>query len=135
MTQPDSGPSFLPAASQPLLAAVAACGFVAMAAWFVAAGGFRGGLVHHDAPPAATVTFSLNINAAPVTELAQLPGLGPALAQRIVDHRNQHGPFATIDDLRDVPGIGPATLEAMRPHLRPIRRRKASAEEPTGAMP
>jgi competence protein ComEA len=135
MTQPDSGPSFLPAPSQPLLAAVAACGFVAMAAWFVAAGGLRGGLVHHDAPPAATVTFTLNINSASATELAQLPGLGPALAQRIVDHRKQHGPFATIDGLRDVPGIGPATLESMRPHLRPIRRRKAPAEEPTQSTP
>ena len=53
--------------------------------------------------------------------LARVPGLGPATAQRIVDHRLQHGPFESLETLLDVPGIGPATLEQMRPHLRPIR--------------
>ena len=50
-----------------------------------------------------------------------MPGLGPATAARIVDHREVHGPFGSIEALLDVPGIGPATLEQMRPYLRPIR--------------
>jgi competence ComEA-like helix-hairpin-helix protein len=133
MTQPDPGPSLLPAQSQPLLAALTACGLVAMAGWFVTGGGFRGGLVHYDAPPPPGVRFTLNVNAASATELSQLPGLGPALAQRIVDHRKQVGPFATIDELLDVSGIGPATLDAMRPHIRPIRRR--STPESAAATP
>ena len=120
MPAPDSPPSLVPARVQPLVAAVVVCGLVAMAVWYVAAGGLAGGLVHHDAPPAATVRFTVNVNAAPAAELAQLPGLGPATAARIVDHRREHGPFTSLEGLLDVPGIGSATLEQMRPHLRPI---------------
>jgi competence protein ComEA len=49
----------------------------------------------------------VNLNSATVAELDALPGVGPVLAQRIVDHREQ-GPFASVDELDDVPGIGPA---------------------------
>lgn len=95
-------------------------GLAAMAAWYVASGGLSGGLVHHDAPPPVTALFTVDINAADAMELAQLPGLGPATAARIVDHRRTHGPFARIDGLLDVPGIGGVTLEGLRPHLRPV---------------
>jgi competence protein ComEA len=50
----------------------------------------------------------LNLNTATVTELDGLPGIGPVLAQRIVDHRETSGPFASVEELDDVPGIGPA---------------------------
>ncbi|HQR09623.1 MAG TPA: ComEA family DNA-binding protein, partial [Gemmatales bacterium] len=46
--------------------------------------------------------------------LRQLPGVGPHLAARIVDHRDKNGPFNRIDDLKAVHGIGPATLERLR---------------------
>jgi competence protein ComEA len=49
----------------------------------------------------------LNLNTASAAELDALPGVGPVLAQRIVDHRKQ-GPFTSVDQLDDVPGIGPA---------------------------
>jgi competence protein ComEA len=49
----------------------------------------------------------LDLNTATVAELDALPGVGPVLAQRIVDHREQ-GPFTSVDQLDDVPGIGPA---------------------------
>lgn len=110
----------LPARSQPLLAAILAAAVLAMAAWYGWSGGLAGGLVHHDAPPAATAGFTVNLNAAPPAELAQLPGLGPATAGRIVAHRETEGPFASHDDLLRVHGIGPVTLERMRPYLRPI---------------
>ena len=121
MHDPDPQPTQLPPRAQPLLAAAVACGLAAVAAWYVVAGGPGGGLVHHDAPPAASAHFTVNVNAAGAAELAQLPGLGPATAARIVDHRRDHGPFTSLEGLLDVPGIGPATLERMRPHLRPIR--------------
>jgi competence ComEA-like helix-hairpin-helix protein len=133
MSTPVPGPNQLPAHVQPLLAAMTACGLVAMACWFVASGGLRGGLVHHDAPPVPAVAFTVNVNAASATELAVLPGLGPAMAERIVEHRRTHGPFTTLDDLLHVPGIGPATLASVRPHLRPIRRRTAPPEPATVA--
>lgn len=119
-----SSPIGLPARSQRVLAVAIAASLTGMAVWYVAQGGLSGGLVPHDAPPSAPGRFTVNVNGAGVDELAVLPGLGPATAQRIIDHRREHGPFTTLDDLLDVPGIGPATLEAVRPHLRPIRRRE-----------
>jgi len=56
----------------------------------------------------------INVNTATEPELETLPGVGPVLAQRIIDYRTQHGPFATVDALDDVSGIGPATLADLR---------------------
>jgi len=53
---------------------------------------------------------ALNLNTADAAALDGLPGIGPVLAQRIVEHREQHGPFRAVDDLLDVPGIGPAIV-------------------------
>ena len=114
----------LPVRAQRILAVAIAASLTGMAAWFVAQGGLTGGLVPHDVPPAGEGRFTVNVNDAGVDELAVLPGLGPTTARRIVVHRREHGPFATLDGLLDVPGIGPATLEQARPHLRPIRRRE-----------
>jgi competence protein ComEA len=112
--------SLLPGRSQPLIAAALAACLASAAAWYVAVGGLAGGLVHHDRPPAGGARFTVDINEADEAELAQLPGLGPATARRIIDRRRDVGPFATIDGLLDVPGIGPATLESMKPYLRPL---------------
>jgi competence protein ComEA len=50
----------------------------------------------------------VDLNSATAGELDALPGIGPVLAQRIVDHRSRNGPFRSVDQLDDVPGIGPA---------------------------
>jgi competence protein ComEA len=59
-------------------------------------------------------TGPVNINSGTADELDTLPGVGPATAAAIIAHRQQHGPFATVDDLTDVRGIGPSKLEALR---------------------
>ncbi|MFC4614288.1 ComEA family DNA-binding protein [Cellulomonas algicola] len=59
----------------------------------------------------------VDLNTADVTALDALPGIGPVLAQRIVEHRAEH-PFTTVDELADVRGIGPALLETLRSSVR-----------------
>lgn len=56
----------------------------------------------------------VNINTADATQLQTLPGVGPALAARIMEHREKNGPFASVADLDDVPGIGPAMMAKLR---------------------
>lgn len=54
------------------------------------------------------------MNTATAAELETLPGIGEVLAQRIVDHRTENGPFTSVDQLVDVSGIGDAILESIR---------------------
>ena len=56
----------------------------------------------------------VNINPAGVSELDSLPGIGPVLAQRIVDWRTENGPFRSAEDLLNVEGIGRSTLENLQ---------------------
>lgn len=58
------------------------------------------------------------VNQADAAALESLPGVGPVLAARILDHRDRHGPFATPEDLLDVSGIGESILARLRPHIR-----------------
>lgn len=53
-----------------------------------------------------TPTGKLNINVATAKELAMLPGIGDAYAQRIIEYRENNGPFLSINDLMNVKGIG-----------------------------
>lgn len=55
----------------------------------------------------------VNVNTAGTAELEELPGVGPTLAGRIIEHRTSR-PFSSVEDLLDVPGIGPAILERIR---------------------
>lgn len=57
----------------------------------------------------------VNLNTAQESELDALPGVGPAIAGRIVAWREQHGGFTEVEELTEVSGIGPATLERLRP--------------------
>lgn len=67
---------------------------------------------------AAAVGRLININTAPASELELLPGVGPAMAGRIIEYRRQNGPFRSVDSLDEVKGIGPRTLEKLRPLIR-----------------
>lgn len=56
----------------------------------------------------------VDLNRAGVEELQRLPGVGPVLAGRIIEHRAEHGAFESVEDLLDVPGIGEAKLNQLR---------------------
>lgn len=56
----------------------------------------------------------IDVNRATASELEHLPGVGPATAASIIDHRERHGPFERVDDLLSVRGIGDAKLAALR---------------------
>jgi competence protein ComEA len=60
------------------------------------------------------VAFPVNINTASQAELETLPGIGPVLAQRIIDYRENDATFSSIEDIQNVPGIGPATFEDIK---------------------
>jgi competence protein ComEA len=64
-----------------------------------------------------TSIAAVNLNTATKDELVALPGIGPAKAQAIVDYRNQHGPFRSIDELRKVKGIGEKLFISIKPEL------------------
>lgn len=87
---------------------------VAGAAPVPAPGAAPGATVSAAAGAPAASAGPVNINQADVTQLEALNGVGPAIAQKIVNWRTQNGPFKTPDDLAQVAGIGPKKLEAMR---------------------
>ena len=59
-------------------------------------------------------TTLVNVNVASAEELETLPGIGEVLAATIVQYREEHGPFTSVDQLLDVSGIGEVTLEELR---------------------
>jgi len=105
-------------ADQAAVAALVTAALLATVGWWGSQGGWQGRLIEIDRAEPLTARFEVDINSADWPELLQLPGIGPTLAQRIVESRGTRGPFANHDDLRRVRGIGPKTLEQIRPYLR-----------------
>ncbi len=66
------------------------------------------------ARPPAPARDCIDVNAAGLEKLQELPRIGPVLAQRLIDYREAHGRFPDIESLRQVKGIGPATVEKLR---------------------
>ncbi len=64
---------------------------------------------------AATTSGPVNLNTATLEQLDTLDGVGPAIAQRILDYRQQHGGFRRVDELAEVPGIGDKRLATLTP--------------------
>jgi competence protein ComEA len=77
----------------------------------------RASLHPFDPPKMRVLAVPVNVNTAKVEELDILPGLGPKMAQAIVDFRETHGKFSTVEDLQKVKGLGPKKLAAIRPHI------------------
>jgi competence protein ComEA len=70
-----------------------------------------------QAAATATTQFPINLNTATAEQLEAIPGIGPVLAQRIIEYRQTHGRFQSVDELLEVHGIGAKRLENMRPYV------------------
>lgn len=81
-------------------------------------GGAEGEAPRGSAVGAVAGAGPVSLNQATAAQLEALPGIGPVLAARIVEHRRTHGPFHSLEDLLEVPGVGPRLLARLRPHLR-----------------
>lgn len=75
----------------------------------------------------------LDPNTAPAEQLDRLPGIGPAIAERIVERRREVGRFRSLEDLRTVPGVGPAALDRIAPYVT-LGRGPVGASPSTGAQ-
>lgn len=105
---------------QATIGALLLAALISMTAWWYHQGGMDGRLIEIDREPKRQAKFLVDVNKADWPELAQLPGIGKTLAQRIVASREERGAFVDHSELRRVRGIGPKTLEKMKPYLRPI---------------
>jgi competence protein ComEA len=74
---------------------------------------------HGRGKKGAATDSPVSLGQATVDQLQTLPGIGPALAQRIIDWRTQHGDFTSPDQLQQVPGIGPRKFAQLRALVRP----------------
>jgi competence protein ComEA len=112
---------------QATVAVLIGAGLLSLIGWSLYHSGVRARTVEFEQAEPQTARFLVNINKADWPELANLPGVGQKLAERIVQSREQDGPFSDVDDLRRVRGIGARTLESLRPYLQPMPRREAVA--------
>ncbi|MGV9789708.1 helix-hairpin-helix domain-containing protein [Streptomyces sp. NPDC003435] len=77
------------------------------------------GAVAGPAPAGAASSAPVSLGTATVEQLDTLPGVGPVLAQRIIDYRTQHGGFRSVDELRQVDGIGDRRFSDLRARVGP----------------
>lgn len=68
-------------------------------------------------PVANQVIEIIHLNQASAEQLQALPGVGPALSERIIDYRTEYGPFSSVDQLTSVKGVGPAKLAKFKQRL------------------
>ena len=76
--------------------------------------------------------YSIDVNNASWVEWAQLDGIGDKLAKRIVQDREDRGPFDSIGDIRRVRGFGPKLIEKLRPFLKCVNEQEPPIHETTG---
>jgi competence protein ComEA len=123
----DGPAGWLRRVDQAVVAVLVAASLLSMGAYCSVHAWKRERLIEIDRQPQREAAFVVDVNQADWPELCQIPEIGETLARRIVELRQQEGPYRDLNDLLRVRGIGPRTLEKMRPHLMPIAEREMVA--------
>ena len=105
---------------QPYIAFLLICCLIGMGSYFWYRSIISNGIIDIDHAQPITAEFQIDVNSAEWSEIVVLPGVGEKLARAIVDHRQEVGPFKSLDAIQDVPGIGEKKLHQLRPFLLPI---------------
>ncbi len=105
---------------QKTLAVLAALCLAFVAAWLCWNRMASDPLVELDAVRPQTPNYQVDLNVASREELDNVPGVGAALAERIIESRERSGPFRKASDLMRVSGIGVKTLAKIKPYLAPL---------------
>jgi competence protein ComEA len=71
-----------------------------------------------SSPAGSPTGGPIDLNTATVTQLEDLPGVGPVLAQRIIEWRTEHRRFTSVDELQEISGVGEKKFESLKPHVR-----------------
>jgi competence protein ComEA len=105
---------------QRYVALILLAGLISMMAFFAHRAYVNRGLIEIEDSRPLQAEFKVDINQAEWAEIVILPGVGVKLAQAIVQHRREAGPFNSPESLMDVPGIGQKKMELLRPYLLPL---------------
>lgn len=114
---------------QILLGSACAIALAFMAVYCVRTSHWGADPIELERQPQHELDYKIDLNSATWVEWSQLPGIGPVLAHRIVEEREQNGPFRDIDDLNRVRGIGSKKIDAIRPFIRTDSR-----DDPQGTV-
>lgn len=117
---------------QAVAAAVIGMSLAALGGYWLWQGKLRGRMIEIDRADPIAIELRIDVNEADWPELCLMPGVGEQLARRIVDYREQNGPFRELEDLRKVRGIGPLTLDGMKPYLLPMPGLEETVEGKSG---
>lgn len=115
---PPRGPFPFRFRDQILLGVACAVALLFMAVYCARTSHWGADPIELERQPQHELDYKIELNSATWVEWSQLPGIGPVLANRIVEEREQNGPFRDIDDLDRVRGIGPKKIAAIRPFIR-----------------
>ena len=114
-----------------MIAVVSSLALLCLAGYCLRVGGWGADPIDLERQAEHLLDFKIDINAATWMEWSQVPGIGPVLANRIVEERERNGPFRDLPDLHRVKGIGDRRIEAIQPYVF-IDSTESSSFEPQG---
>jgi competence ComEA-like helix-hairpin-helix protein len=114
---PGKSERFFRRADQPAVAAILCICALLIGLFVLRLAATKQGVIDIDQLPPSQADIQVELNLAPWTEFANLPGIGEYLGRSIVSYRQEHGDFQSIDEVKRVPGIGESRYRQMKSYL------------------